>query len=571
MKKSKKLVSILLAVSALASVSFAGCDAGRGGNEEFIKVDKDKTQLYVFSYDGGVGREYMRSLISRFEEAYKDVPFEDGKTGVQVVPTYEKQAQLWTGDGLIGRMPTLQEEVIFTESVYYYDLINAGVVKDISDWVTTPLTEYNETESIADKIKGTQKEFFKTSDNKYYALPYWEGYMGMYYDVDLFTQKNLYISADSPVDGQGTTKFVSSKTAPKSKGPNGKSGDSDDGLPATYNEFFNLLNRMKTVAGIVEPISFPGVAPEYVYTLGGALANDYAGYDAASVNYTFNGEIEVIDGEIPETVKYDKSVATKTVTVTPETGNLVAKQSSKYYALDFMRTLMRGVDTYYNKNCLSDTFYHTENQGNFLKSKYSDKQVGILIDGSWWESEAASLFDLLKDKPNSSRLERNFAMMPMPRPYVTEGEYEATLTTVYTPLCMVNNNISASKEKVVEAFVRFAHTDESLSNFTEITSIPLGYDYEIQDVDKMSAYGKSVWDIRKNANIIYPFNSSKVYLYDGASHTLPSSLLGKNGAASVYPTTVFRKDKGGYTVAKMMKTIIEKYDGLWSSYPSNLF
>lgn len=352
MKKSRKVLALLMATAALSTVSLSACggrtgggasDSGNGGD---ITVQTDKTQLYIFNYDGGLGHTWTDTLIKRFEETYANEVFEEGKKGVQVIPTYKKDANGWGGDGLISNLPDAQESIIFTESVYYNDLIKAGVVKDITEWVTTPLTEYGETRSIADKIRGTQKTYMNR-DGKYYALPFWEGYAGMFYDVELFTQKNLFIAATSPADGQGETVFVTSSSDAKSVGPNGVSGDSDDGLPRTYNEFFDLLNEMKTNAGIKYPVSFPGVDNGYVSLLGSSMANDYAGYDASMANYTFTGEIEVIDGDVPETVTYDKSaLKTKKVNVTLETGYELAKQSSRYYALDFIKTLMNGDGVY---------------------------------------------------------------------------------------------------------------------------------------------------------------------------------------------------------------------------------
>lgn len=176
MKKSKKVVALSMAMTALLTVCFSACQRGNqdvsgdnnsgGGN---ISVNSEKTQLYVFNYDGGIGHVWMDKLISRFEETYKDTEFEEGKKGVQVIPTYLKDAQSWTGDGLIAKLPDAQESIIFTESVYYNDLIEAGVVKDISEWVTTPLSEYGETRSIADKIRGTQKEYLDR-DGKYWKI-----------------------------------------------------------------------------------------------------------------------------------------------------------------------------------------------------------------------------------------------------------------------------------------------------------------------------------------------------------------------------------------------------------------
>lgn len=365
-----------------------------------------------------------------------------------------------------------------------------------------------------------------------------------------------------------------SSSEQKSKGPDGKEGTSDDGLPVTYNEFFDLLNEMRKNAGIRYPISFPGVDNGYVTLLAAAMANDYAGYEGAMANYAFTGKAEVIDGDIPETVSYDGSLATKTIDVTMETGYELAKQVSKYYALDFLKTLMNGDGEYYSANCLSTSYYHTESQSDFISSKYSNTKTGILIDGTWWENEATGAFNDLQQYPGSSKTERNFGMMPYPRPYVTSGTYEQTFTTVFSPLCMVNSNIKPEQEKVVKAFLRFAHTDEALSDFTEIVSVPLAYDYEIQDTENLSSYAKSLWELRKNSKTVYPLNENLIYVYDGESHTLATALDGSDGVADLKAYRQFRDDDSkapNWTVKQMMESMVKRSDDLWKTYNSVLF
>ena len=77
----KKILSTCLAVSfAVGGVAtFASC--GASGE----KIDKTKTQLYVSHFTAGFGNEWIHEMDTKFEEAYKDVSFEDGKTGVQVI------------------------------------------------------------------------------------------------------------------------------------------------------------------------------------------------------------------------------------------------------------------------------------------------------------------------------------------------------------------------------------------------------------------------------------------------------------------------------------------------------
>ena len=67
MKLAKK-ICVLLALAILfssVSVLFTGC-----GKDEVIEVDKKKTQIYVYSYNGGVGNDWLDDTIKAFEAKY---------------------------------------------------------------------------------------------------------------------------------------------------------------------------------------------------------------------------------------------------------------------------------------------------------------------------------------------------------------------------------------------------------------------------------------------------------------------------------------------------------------------
>lgn len=93
-------------------------------------IDKTKTQLYIGNYDGGLGHEWIEKTAALFEEKFKDVSFEDGKKGVEIVIDNGKDNM--SGNTLLADMPSSRDSVFFTESVDYYDLISRGVVADIT-------------------------------------------------------------------------------------------------------------------------------------------------------------------------------------------------------------------------------------------------------------------------------------------------------------------------------------------------------------------------------------------------------------------------------------------------------
>ena len=68
----KKSIAMLLVGSLVGStvVGLAGCQIENPNN----KIDKDKVQLYVGNYNGGVGDKWLDSVVERFEEKY-GLPF----------------------------------------------------------------------------------------------------------------------------------------------------------------------------------------------------------------------------------------------------------------------------------------------------------------------------------------------------------------------------------------------------------------------------------------------------------------------------------------------------------------
>ena len=104
---------------------------------------------------------------------------------------------------------------------------------DITEAVTEPLTEYGEQGSIEDKMTTQQQNWFKVNGS-YYAIPHYEGYYGMFYDVDTFDERNLFMT-DS-----GTFTNYSGR----GKGVDGVAGTYDDGLPATYEEFLEEKQKI---------------------------------------------------------------------------------------------------------------------------------------------------------------------------------------------------------------------------------------------------------------------------------------------------------------------------------------
>lgn len=141
--KMKKTIGLTLLMSML--LGSVGCGAAGPGPQE--SIDKTKTQLRIYNFDGGVGTDWLYEIEAAFEAKYAEVSFEKDKKGVQVlvVPGKDNPASITAS----------KYDILFTEGVYYNDLIASDELLDISDIVTGSLSEITngaETQSIQDKM-----------------------------------------------------------------------------------------------------------------------------------------------------------------------------------------------------------------------------------------------------------------------------------------------------------------------------------------------------------------------------------------------------------------------------------
>ena len=62
-----------------------------GNTSVNIEVDEKRTQLYVYNYAAGYGTEWMSKAIAEYEQLHANDVYEEGKVGVQIVPTHMKK------------------------------------------------------------------------------------------------------------------------------------------------------------------------------------------------------------------------------------------------------------------------------------------------------------------------------------------------------------------------------------------------------------------------------------------------------------------------------------------------
>lgn len=563
----KKISAIFIGISCIFG-SAAGCSSQPGLTE---KIDPTRTQIYVYNFDGGYGSEWLASLKQRFEEYCKDDSWEEGKKGVQIFVNNQKTVAAALETQLFDN----RDEVYFIEHAYYYDLYSKGLLLDLTEALTTPLTEYGETKSIVDKMFPEQQAFYgiQGDTTKWYGIPHYAGYSGITYNKDLFDDEGYYFAAD-PWSDALEDQFISRQNPTKSAGPDGTSGTSDDGLPATYEQFYQLCNFIASNAQT--PIVWSGRNyTDYGSNVLQALVTDYEGKDQMMLNYNF-GTGDVKQATDLGTIQNGQFVLDEEpTTITEENGYELSRQAGKYYGLEFMEKLMTTAD--WQVDLAFNTAYsHMNAQEDFLYAGNDGvtDDIAMLLDGCWWQMEAEQTFqDMVNAKGESySKNSRQFAFMPLPKANeeevaeaaerVRNGENPYTLYDHLYSLCFVKANVAEWKIPLIEKFIRFAHTDESLSEFTKVTDTMKALDYTVSEEDRaeMTPYGLSLMEYQQRADIVYPYSMAEKYINNQRSFVTDSAYTAiVDGRVQSWPTQAFHEGVANAS---------EYFEGLFGSWSS---
>ena len=505
-----------IACAALAAaMSFTMTACGPMGGEIIGKVDKTKIQLNVFSYNGGVGSEWLDKVIARFEADYKDATFSNGRTGVEVVPDKTKS-------DVFGNMTTNNNHVIFSEVGNYSQLVTQKSILDISDIMDKPLNELtktSDTKTLKSKMYDETIDFYSFSGGKIYALPHYSFFSTLTYNKQLMIDKNLYFAKDYDVNGDLDSKFIHAASEDKSCGPDGKYGTDDDGLPATYTELFELFRMMKNRN--VTPITWAGgemVSGGYVNYLLNNVYLSLAGKDQARLNYTFDSK----DKTITIVEKFEKGKAvTKQEKITAENYKKLNSELAKYQAIKVVDTILDNA-LWQSGDCDSTTTTMLSTQQNYIESYNRGAPVAMIVEGSYWYNEAddAEYIEDTRNRYTDFDAKNDYQILPLPRVY--EGTYadvvdknvgKAVYADQADSLGVINANIAGNNELVelAKTFLAYCYTDESLKEFTETTRVTRSLKYDV-DENKLDDWGKAVWNYTKSADLLLPYSSNSLYL-----------------------------------------------------------
>ncbi|MBQ8294836.1 MAG: hypothetical protein IJX87_00220 [Clostridia bacterium] len=516
----KSILAVALVATTCASMALpVGCGK-KGAN-----VDSSKAQLHISNFNGGVGNEWLNKVINRFCADYATYKFTDDTQGVQV------WVDNHTNDGskIEASIEGAQQSIYFLEQTTYYNFVYNDLLLDITDMVQEKLTKYGENRSIEDKMTKEQIDFFKTSEGKYYGLPHYEGIYGITYDADLFEAQSLYFDAEGNLGKKSTDSGLG-------LGPNGKTGvidgvdySKDDGLPATYQQFFDLCKMLKKRG--VAPMTWSGLNKFYSTLFTVAMKTDFEGLEQGTLMYTLNGTAT----KLVESISEDGVVTYKEPTAISEANaSEIYSSAGGYYALKFMEEIIKN-KWYDTANGFNEAITQKGAQEIFLQSRYMGEieDVAMLVEGNWWMEEATKVFNDMSDIPGTSKTERNLKFMPYPKATEAQVGEKQTILSANNTLAGINANIAGDEDKVrlAKMFLQYCQTDESLIEFVETTNMFRGFQFDIPEAryNALTPYAKSNVDMMRTSDIVYPYAATDAFY---------------NHAASLDPAHVFNVETG---------------------------
>ena len=366
-----------------------------------------------------------------------------------------------------------------------------------------------------------------------------------------------------------------------STGPDGQTGTYDDGLPATYDEFFALCAKMKDLG--ITPVIWTGDNPAYFTEFLATLACDYEGLEQSMLNFTFEGTANNLVNEVNESGIVSMMPATD---ITPNNGYLLAKQAGKYYALQFADRLLDKSSKYIDLRSVG-SISHTDTQKTYIASRFlsTETTIGMIIESNYWENEADDMgyFKTMAKQYGEDRASRNarrFGFMPFPKATQDKVGEGVTLVDYLMSGAFIRGNVGQDAGKEYEKalaldFLQFLYTDQSLVEFTLYTGCPKSLNYDVSSImDKVSPYTRNVFEMRARADIVYPYCDKDIYADNASALNFANFYKtivnkGQGNTPYQYPSNNIYKDNiSGLEYFKGLSVQFSKeyWDNTYSSY-----
>ncbi len=537
----KKLIALILAICcALPLVACGGTGAGEGsglGGYEatYNTPGENKTQINFTVYGGGMYGTWADKLCDDFAKEHQTTKFGGGtKEGVYVKVTAE--------------FPTVYQNLNASGQhvITYSD--NNITASDLKN--TEPL--YNLDAVVKDTTReggSLESNLFETikpsimNGGSYYGLPYLESVGGFMYNRGLFNEVGALLGTSGEPfksDYSNNTYYMTNEDGDLAKGPDGKAGTEDDGLPASLEEMLVVMQwlRDETEKSKLYPVILANACEAYSNSIGRAMWASLAGYEQMRNFYNSQGEVEVIkrdhNGDIVYKtpaeplfpgIEYINKPETEVITLNDDNGYKGADMAARFYAFAFMEIMMKEGFLYYDKQAS-----HTDAQFSVMagSSVQGYKDAAMLVDYSYAYNELLNSGNTLLLPAGKTADDYDIRYLASPTSFYTEENQQekdvaVELTTTY--FLVVNNSItkSADLEAATVEFVKFLYRQESLQYITKNSGFALPLEYGLDSMDKsgMNSYAKSMLGVRKanGSNLLTRGGTSEGYQNNKANLT----------------------------------------------------
>lgn len=512
-----KIVTAGLAVAlCLSAAGLTGC------NKEADPSDT-MSILNIHVYNGGLGRDWLDAVAADFMDTFKDVSFEEGKTGVYIEVTADKQLESAT----LMATGADRNDIFYTADHDLYDYINLNVPMDITDIVTEPVYDADgnltlnatgdgwatQTTSLYDRMLPYFQDAYNVAEKYpdaahdgrlFYGVPFEDSISGFVLDYDLYAEL--------------VTRYRLEMTGYK------YSGD-EVAMPGTWDEFFALLDQIRT-SNNQEYSSFIYAMDYYTSPIQTAILADVEGDAFMEMLNRYEGSYDFGEGEIP-------LGSTNMYEILKADGYRKAVE----VGVKLFSSTQSGVNHYDQQIMQGVSFGGAQQSFVMSKASTSGKQrILSILEGDWWENEARASFNSMGNlNPADGYGQRNFRMMPIPhftdeevaagKPYKFGG-FSSGYPAVVNRLTVEGDPV---KEKLVRLWLQFQHSRESLKTFTTHSGSSLAYDYDLTEaeLEALTPFARSIVEVHQQD-----------VAEDGMLEIVRSNPLARSDTARLHPVGI---------------------------------
>lgn len=482
-----KIVTAGLAVAlGLSAAGLTGC------NKEADPSDT-MSVLNIHVYNGGLGRDWLDAVAADFMDTFKDVSFEEGKTGVYIEVTADKQLESAT----LMATGADRNDIFYTADHDLYDYINLDVPMDITDIVTEPVYDADgnltlnatgdgwatQTTSLYDRMLPYFQDAYNVAEKYpdaahdgrlFYGVPFEDSISGFVLDYDLYAEL--------------VTRYRLEMTGYK------YSGD-EVAMPGTWDEFFALLDQIRT-SNNQEYSSFIYAMDYYTSPIQTAILADVEGDAFMEMLNRYEGSYDFGAGEVT-------LGSTNMYEILKADGYRKAVE----VGVKLFSSTQSGVNHYDQQIMQGVSFGGAQQSFVMSKASTSGKQrILSILEGDWWENEARASFNSMGNlNPADGYGQRNFRMMPIPHFTAEEvaagksykfGGFSSGYPAVVNRLTVEGDPV---KEKLVRLWLQFQHSRESLKTFTTHSGSSLAYDYDLTEAElaELTPFARSIVEVHQ--------------------------------------------------------------------------